>query len=135
MDIHSGLVLSQASDRPMYLQIVDQIKMRVAVGDWLSGQEIPSIRGLAAELRVSVITVKRAYYELEREGIIITNQGKGSFISDRVPDLRTEVKRDELVRHLQEAVEISRLLGWSEQEIRDALESVQSQNLKGDLHI
>src|SRR5260221_7792201 len=67
--MHSDdLIISKADGRPMYLQIMEQIKQRVAVGDWARGAEIPSIRQLAVGLRVSVITVKRAYLELEREG-------------------------------------------------------------------
>ena len=119
----------------MYLQIIEGIKQRVSAGDWPPGHEIPSIRALAAELRISVITVKRAYYELEREGVIVTNQGKGSFISDRIPDLQSEVQKEELVRHLQEVLEISLLLGWSQQELHEALDSVLHRNLKGDSHI
>ena len=61
----------------MYLQIMDQVRRRVAVGDWPPGQELPSIRALAASIQVSVITVKRAYLELEREGVIVTRQGRG----------------------------------------------------------
>ncbi len=132
MDIHSGIILSQASERPMYLQIVERIKQRVSVGDWLPGQEIPSIRALAAELRISVITVKRAYYELEREGVIVTNQGKGSFVADRISKVKSEVRREELLRHLQAAFEISLLLGWNQQELHGALESIQRRNLKGE---
>jgi GntR family transcriptional regulator len=128
MNIHSWLVLSQTSDRPMYLQIVDQVKQHVATGDWIPGQEIPSIRGLAADLRVSVITVKRAYFELEREGIIVTNQGRGSVIADGLPDLSMRVRQEELLRHLRAAIEISRLLGWGAREINDALAEILNQD-------
>jgi GntR family transcriptional regulator len=128
--MHSGLILSQAIDRPMYLQIVDQIKQRISVGDWPPGTEIPSIRALAAELRISVITVKRAYYELECEGIIVTSQGKASCISDRIPDLSNKVRGEEVMSHLEKAVELSRLLGWSPRQLREALDSIQSQNRK-----
>ncbi len=76
----------------MYLQIMEQIRHRVAVGDWQPGQEIPSIRAMAVDLRVSVITVKRAYLELEREGVIVSRQGRGSFIADKV-DLGTQPPR------------------------------------------
>ncbi len=124
MNMHRWLVLSQTSDRPMYLQIVDQVKQRVACGDWVPGQEIPSIRGLAADLRVSVITVKRAYFELEREGIIVTNQGVGSFIADGQPDLSVRVRHEELLRHLRAVIEISRLFGWGPREINDALREI-----------
>ena len=66
----------------MYLQIVEQIERRVAVGDWQLGGKLTSIRALALSLKVSVITVKRAYFELERLGAIITRQGQGSSIFD-----------------------------------------------------
>lgn len=111
----------------MYLQIVDQVKQRVASGDWVPGQEIPSIRGLAADLRVSVITVKRAYAELEEAGIIVTNQGKGSCIADSLPDLSSRVQEEELYRHLRAALEISQLLGWSARDMSEALKKVQQE--------
>ena len=63
-DMHSGLLISHADPRPMYLQIVEQIRHRIAIGDWRPGYELPSIRALAVALQVSVITVKRAYLEL-----------------------------------------------------------------------
>ena len=76
-----AFLLSQSDKRPMYLQIMEQIKQRIIVGDWAEGQPIPSIRQLAVDLEVSVITVKRAYYELEREGVIVTHHGKGSHVA------------------------------------------------------
>src|SRR5262249_41745367 len=95
----SDLVISQSDGRPMYLQIMEQIKQRVAVGDWPRGGEIPSSRQLAIALRVSVITVKRAYLELEREGVIVTRHGKGSFIAEA--DLRPRLHDEELAQHLE----------------------------------
>ena len=80
--MHSSLFISQADTRPMYLQIVEQIRQRVAAGDWPPGTELPSIRTLAADLRVSVITVKRAYLDLETEGVIVTRHGRGSCVAD-----------------------------------------------------
>ena len=84
--MHSGLVLAKADPRPIYLQIIEQVRQRIALGDWPAGFGLPSIRELSAELRVSVITVKRAYFELEREGVIVTRQGIGSVVAE-VPDL------------------------------------------------
>lgn len=66
----------------MYGQIVEQVTTKILAGDWLPGQPIPSIRQLAAGSKVSVITVKRAYLELERAGIIVTRPGKGSFVAE-----------------------------------------------------
>lgn len=84
--MHSGLTIAQADPRPIYLQIIEQVRQRIALGDWPAGHPLPSIRELSAELRVSVITVKRAYFELEREGAIVTRQGVGSVVAE-VPDL------------------------------------------------
>ena len=114
--MNSDLLISQADRRPMYLQIMEQIRRRIAVGDWPPGQELPSIRALAASVQVSVITVKRAYLELEREGVIVTRQGKGSFVSDRA-DLGLQLRRGELDDLLRTAVNLGRLLGMSTDDV------------------
>ncbi|HEY6446249.1 MAG TPA: GntR family transcriptional regulator [Acidobacteriaceae bacterium] len=116
--MHSGpssIVLSQTGG-PLYQQIVDQIKQKIAVEEWKAGEEIPSIRQLAADLRVSVITVKRAYLELEREGLIITQHGKGSFIAPGVA-IGPRLYEQKLAGHLEEAARLSANLGMSEREI------------------
>ncbi len=118
--MHSPVTISQADRRPMYLQIIEQIRHRVALGDWRPGQEIPSIRALAVAAQVSVITVKRAYLELEREGVIVTRQGKGSFISDSV-DLSATLRQQELDEHLSAAAAIGRDLGLTPDEIENRL--------------
>jgi GntR family transcriptional regulator len=120
--MHSALAISQSDRRPMYLQIMEQIRRRIATGDWQAGQEIPSIRALAVALKVSVITVKRAYLELEREGVITTRQGKGSFVAD-VADLSSTLRRQELDEHLSAAAEIGRELGLGYEELASGLHS------------
>lgn len=107
--MHTLLPISQADPRPMYLQIMEQIRHRVAAGHWRPGDEIPSIRALAVDLRVSVITVKRAYLELEHEGVVVTRQGRGTFVAVDV-NLGASLKEAELERHLTAAVEAGRLL-------------------------
>jgi GntR family transcriptional regulator len=114
--MHSDIVISQSDGRPMYLQIMEQVKQRVAVGEWAPGDEIPSIRQLAMDLRVSVITIKRAYLELEREGVILTQQGKGSIIAPN-PGLSPHVYHAELSERLDEVVRLGDLLGLSSDEI------------------
>jgi GntR family transcriptional regulator len=104
----------------MYLQIMEQIKRRIAVGDWQAGQSIPSIRQLAVDLQVSVITVKRAYLELEREGVITTQHGKGSIVSTGV-DVNTRLYEAELARHLEDAVRLAALLRLSPRELQRRL--------------
>jgi len=93
------------------------------VGDWPPGHELPSIRALAAAVQVSVITVKRAYLELERDGVIVTRQGKGSFVADSA-DLSLQLRHDELDAHLAAAVGVARALGMSQKELTDRLDTV-----------
>ena len=100
----------------MYLQIMEQIRQRIAVGDWPKGAEIPSIRQLAVAIGVSVITVKRAYFELEREGIIVTQHGKGSTVATN-PNLRPRIYDEELRQHIDEAARLASLLGISTEEL------------------
>ena len=108
--MHSDLVISHADPRPMYLQIMEQIRHRIAVGDWPPGHELPSIRALAASIQVSVITVKRAYLELERDGVIVTRQGKGSFVADSA-DLSAQLHRERARRAPVGGRRVGRLLG------------------------
>jgi GntR family transcriptional regulator len=102
--------LSQTDKRPMYFQIMEQIKQRIVAGDWPESQPIPSIRQLAVDLQVSVITVKRAYYELEREGVIVTQHGKGSHVAS-TPGLGARLREQELDQHLEQAARIAAQLG------------------------
>src|ERR1700679_652937 len=110
MPTNGAFTISQSDKRPMYLQIMEQIKQRIAVGDWAEGQPIPSIRQLAVDLQVSVITVKRAYLELEREGVIVTQQGKGSLVASS-PGLGARLQEQELEKHLAQAIRLADLLG------------------------
>ena len=118
--MYSGINISQTDSRPMYLQILEQIRARVAAGDWPAGKELPSIRALAAALNVSVITIKRAYLDLENEGVIVTRHGKGSFVAD-VNGLAGELKEVELDQHLAQAAGIGRLLGLTEEDLATRL--------------
>ena len=112
MDIHSELSISRSDSRPMYLQIIEQIKRRIAAGDWQPGTEMPSIRQLAAALSVSVITVKRAYRDLEKEGVIVTQHGKGSVVALDA-NVGTQWIEQDLQRVLDQAIELGALLGYS----------------------
>jgi len=122
----SNIVLSQTGG-PLYQQIVDQIKQKIAVEEWKPGDEIPSIRQLAVDLRVSVITVKRAYLELERVGLIITQHGKGSFVAPNLA-VGPQIFEQELSGHLEEAARLGVTIGMSDREIvsrlRKALDEI-----------
>jgi GntR family transcriptional regulator len=126
IQMSSLFVISQSDSRPMYLQIMEQVRQRVAVGEWKPGESIPSIRALAVELQVSVITVKRAYLELEREGVIVTQHGKGSIVA-RDPDLGPRLYEEEFQEHLRQVVRIGTLLGLTENEIRDRVRATAMQ--------
>lgn len=123
--MNSSIVISQSDGRPMYLQIMEQIKQKVAVGEWAPGEEIPSIRMMSVSLRVSVITVKRAYLELEREGVIITQHGKGSIVA-KDPGLGPRLYDQEFEEHMEQVVRIGTLLGLSEKQMTHRLREIAS---------
>lgn len=104
----------------MYLQIMEQIKQKIAVGDWREGDPIPSIRQMAADLKVSVITVKRAYLELEREAVIVTQHGKGSRVAAGA-ELGTRLHEEELASLLDQAARLGALMGIDSAELAKRL--------------
>ena len=122
-------IISQTDGRPMYLQIMEQIKQRVAVGDWKPGDKIPSIHELAVGLQVSVITIKRAYLELEREGVLVTRHGIGSIIAEDA-DLGVKMYRQELDKHLEEAAKLAALIGLSSEELQERIRAACDQVIK-----
>ena len=117
------LFLSASDPRPMYQQIIDQITARVMAGDWTPGQALPSIRELAASSGVSVITVKRAYDELERAGVIATRHGKGSVVAERADHAR-QLLEASLARQLAEAATTAAQLGLDRNTLHDRLDHV-----------
>jgi len=123
--MNSTFIISQTDKRPMYLQIMEQIKQRIVLGEWTEGQGIPSIRQLAVDLNVSVITVKRAYLELEREGVIVTQHGRGSQVAAK-PDLGMQLREEELDHHLEQAARIASLLGIRSKELESRLRAASS---------
>lgn len=125
--MHSSYVISQTDPRPLYLQVKEQIRHRIAVGELKPGDEIPSIRALAADIRVSVITIKRTYLELEREGVIQTRQGRGSFVADNV-QLGDSLKEQELDSHLRAAARTAALLNLTEEQLAERLRRISRDN-------
>jgi GntR family transcriptional regulator len=111
------IVIANSSQNPIYQQISTQIKNQILSGDLAEGEPLPSIRTLARELHISVITTKRAYEELEREGFIDTVSGKGSFVAAQNAEFLRE-KRMKLVEDkLSEAVEEAKMLGIGSREL------------------
>lgn len=102
-----NIIISNSSGQPIYEQIVSQIKSLIITGELNEGEVLPSMRLLAKELRISVITTKRAYDELEREGFIVSFTGKGSFVAGKNIDLIKEQLLKEIENHMQEIVKLS----------------------------
>lgn len=105
------IILTNAASQPIYDQIVSQVKAQILSGRLKEGDALPSLRALAKDLRISVITTKRAYEELEREGFIVSLTGKGSFVAGANTELIREEHLRRLEDHLREAVSLSHLCG------------------------
>lgn len=115
------IIISNSSGKPIYEQITTQIKGMIISGALRQGETLPSMRLLAKELRISVITTKRAYEDLERDGFIETVVGKGSFVAARNTQFLREEQLRETERHLQAAVETARTGGISLGEMQEIL--------------
>jgi len=117
-----NIIISNSSQNPIYEQIVTQIKTSIMKEEITQGDVLPSIRSLAKELQISVITTKRAYEELEREGFIETVPGKGSYVSGQNKDLIREKRLKNIEETLNEVVTESKLLNLSLEELQGMLE-------------
>lgn len=115
------IIISNSSGKPIYEQITDQVKEQIMAGALAAGDALPSMRLLAKELRISVITTKRAYEELEREGFITTVPGKGCFVAPRNLELAREESLRRMEEHLGRAVEAARLGGITLSEMTESL--------------
>lgn len=115
------ILISNSSDKPIYEQITSQIKAMIMSGKLAPGEPLPSIRHMARELRVSVITTKRAYEDLERDGFIETVPGKGSFVAARNLALIREEQLKAAEARLAEAVDIAKRGGITLDELTEML--------------
>ena len=115
------IILSNSSGKPIYEQIADQVREQILSGALRPGDALPSIRLLARELRISVITTKRAYEDLERDGFILTQQGRGSFVAEQNPALLREEHLKKVEDCLQGAVDAARLGGIGYDEVAETL--------------
>lgn len=105
------IIISSNTSKPIYEQITSQIKALIMSGELQTGDPIPSMRSMAKSLHVSVITVQKAYEDLQRDGFIETTVGRGSFVSARNRDFIQEEQQRKAEEHLQEAAEIGRTSG------------------------
>lgn len=113
------LYIDNRSGAPIYDQIYSQIKDAILSGQVTEGEALPSIRALAKDLRISVITTKRAYDELESEGFIYTLPGKGCFVAERSTELLREENLRKIESHMQEIRRLANACRLTEQELDD----------------
>ena len=113
--------LNYRDSKPIYEQITEQIKAMVMCGELKNGDPIPSMRALAKSLHVSVITVQRAYEDLQRDGFIETTVGRGSFISANSKEFYQEEQQKDIEHHLEEAVQKARRCGISLEKLIELL--------------
>ena len=115
------MILRNTGEKPIYEQITDQIKAQILSGTLRAGDALPSMRLLAKELRISVITTKRAYEELEREGFLTTVPGKGCFVAGQNPEFLRETQLKQVEELLAHAVDAARLCGISSAELHEII--------------
>lgn len=116
------IILSNSSGKPIYEQIADQIKEQIMTGALAAGEALPSMRLLARDLRISVITTKRAYEELERAGFLENVPGKGCFVAPQNQELLREAQLRNVEDRLTQAVEEARKGGFSLEELHELLD-------------
>lgn len=118
------LIINNSSSQPIYDQIAGQIKAKIMDGTAKEGAPLPSVRSLSKELKISALTVKKAYDALEHEGFITTVHGKGSFITGTSKELRLEEQRKEVEADLEQAILKGRRCGMTDQDIAALFELI-----------
>lgn len=116
------IVISNSSGRPIYEQIADQVKSQIVSGQLKAGDPLPSMRQLAQSLRISVITTKRAYNDLEAEGFIETVAGKGCYVSAQDPELLREGNLRLAEEHIRKAVAVAHSCGITKDELTEMID-------------
>lgn len=118
------IIIRNTTNQPIYEQIYTQIKAQIIAGKLSPGEALPSIRALAKDLRISVITTKRAYDELEAEGFLYTVAGKGCFVAEKNLQLVREGRLKELEAHLAAAAELAGSCGLTSEEVLETLRTL-----------
>ena len=113
-----NIVVKNNSNSPIYEQISSQMKDAIVLGTLKQGELLPSIRSLAKDLRVSVITTKRAYEELERDGFIVSVPGKGSYVAEQSALMHKEAYLTQIEEHLEEVMKLSKIANVSKEELQ-----------------
>lgn len=113
------IILNNSSMVPIYEQLMSQIKALVIGGELKPGAPLPSVRALSTELKISALTVKKAYDRLEEEGIVVTVHGKGSYVAETDAQLAEEARRREVERQFEEAIARALAAGMTKDEIEE----------------
>ena len=116
------IIINNASMVPVYEQLIDQIKQEIISGTMQEGEVLPSVRGFANELKISALTVKKAYDKLEEEGFVVTVHGKGTYVAANDRQLALEARKKSVEEDFSLAVDRARALGLTDEEIREILE-------------
>ena len=119
-----NLIINNSSQTPIYEQIVDQVKEQIIRGNLKEGNALPSVRAMAKELRISALTVKKAYDALEPEGYVVTVHGKGSYISNIGSNIKLEELRREVEKDFETAIRKGKRSGMTDDEIKELLELI-----------
>lgn len=123
-----NIILSNTSEVPIYQQLKNQIKEAILTGEIKDGELLPSIRNLANETRVSVLTTRRAYDELEEEGFIKTVHGKGTYAISNNLELLKEARLRQVEEKLQEAYEIGKAIGVKKEDMKAMMDILYEEN-------
>ena len=118
------IILNNSSMIPIYEQIVDQVKNQIIAGEISENEALPSVRTLSAELKISALTVKKAYDRLEEEGFVVTVHGKGTFVAANDKELAVEARRKAVEDDFTSAVEKAKNVGMTADEIREIVEII-----------
>lgn len=116
------IIISNGSDKPIYEQIEQQMKDAILAGELAAGEQLPSIRALATDLRVSVITTKRVYQDLEEAGLVETLQGKGTFVSSQGIEFQREQRLVAIETNLKHAIAGAKAAGMEIEELHEMLD-------------
>lgn len=119
-----NIIINHTSMEPIYEQIVRQIKAMIIDGSLKEKEILPSVRTLSRELKISALTVKKAYDYLDEEGLIVTVHGKGSFVAEANRNLMMEERQKEVEADLENAIRKGRSAGLSPEEIREMFECI-----------
>ena len=118
------IIINTSSMVPIYEQVIDQIKTMIRKEELKQNDQLPSVRALSKELKISALTVKKAYDELEREGFTVTVHGKGSYVTAANTELMMEEQRKEVEQDLEQAILKGRRYGISDEDIKTLFELI-----------